>query len=173
MLNPSASHTPPTKRFPWQTTLMFAVGVLLLGMVDALVTMLVFQGNPAKNAIYRNPPIWPPDWVFWVVWIVIYPCLGVATALIWKQRFSVPVGRAIAFFVVLLSITLIFLPLSSAINGNPAGLTMMDTTAFLFAYATAWAYRRVTQNAVWWLVPLLIWTPVTLLLKIWYWHLNV
>jgi benzodiazapine receptor len=169
---PLAANHKPTIRFSWRMALLLAVGILLLGMSDALLSMLFTHGNPAKNFLYRYPPIWPADWVFWVVWIVIYPCLGVATAFIWQHRHAVPIRRALICFVVLLAVTLLFLPLSAVVQGNPIGLTLMDASAFLLSYALAWVYGRVTRMALWWLVPLLLWTPVTLLLKIWYWHLN-
>lgn len=169
---PSAAGHKLTTCFPWRMAFLFAVGVLLLGMSDALITMTVAHGNPAKNPTYLYPPIWPADWVFWVVWIVIYPCLGVATALIWQQHHTIPIRRAMVCFAVVLTVTLLFLPLSDVVQGNPIGLTLMDTSAFLLSYTLAWAYGRVTQMALWWLVPLLLWTPVTLLLKIWYWRLN-
>jgi translocator protein len=172
MIVPSTTDHQSTTRFPWRMALVFAVGVLLLGMGDALITMIIAHGNAAKNPTYLYPSIWPDDWVFWVVWIVIYPCLGVATALIWQRRHTIPIRRAIICFTALLAVTLLFLPLSDVVQGNPLGLTLMDASAFLLSYALAWAYGRVTRTALWWLVPLLLWTPVTLLLKIWYWHLN-
>ena len=169
---PSVTNQKSALRFPWRMAFLFAAGVLLLGMTDAMITMLVAHGNPAKNPGYHYPPIWPADWVFWVVWIVIYPCLGVATALIWQRRQTFSIQHAMVCFVVLLAVTLLFLPLSDVVQGNPVGLTLMDTSAFLLSYALAWTYGRIARLTLWWLVPLLLWTPLTLLLKIWYWRLN-
>ncbi len=160
-------------RFPWRLALLFAIILMLIGTLDGRITFSVVHGNPAKNPLYLTPPIWPADWFFGLIWSIIYPCLGVATALIWQRRHMQTIRRAMICFVVLVVMTLLFLPLSIVVQGNPLGLLLMDICGLLLSLLLAWIYRRVAPLALWWLAPLLVWMSATLLLKIWYWFLNI
>jgi hypothetical protein len=44
---------------------------------------------------------------------------------------------------------------------------VMDATGMVLAYAVAWVYSRYAKNAVWWLLPWLLWMPTTLAIKLW------
>jgi hypothetical protein len=37
----------------------------------------------------------------------------------------------------------------------------------LLAYTVAWVYSRYRKAAVWWLLPWLVWMPITLGIKLW------
>lgn len=57
-----------------------------------------------------------------------------------------------------------FVPITGAAQDQRV-TAMMDVLGLIFAYAAAWAYRRV-DPATWpWMVPLLVWMPITTLLK--------
>jgi tryptophan-rich sensory protein len=168
-----SSVTTHSLRFPWRLAILFAIALLLIGMLDGRITLSAVHGNPAKNPLYLTPLIWPADWFFGLIWSIIYPCLGVATALIWQHRHLRAIRAAMACFVALVVMTLLFLPLSIVVQGNPLGLLLMDICGLLLSLLLAWAYRRVTPLALWWLTPLLLWMPVTLLLKVWYLSLNL
>jgi tryptophan-rich sensory protein len=70
--------------------------------------------------------------------------LGVATALIWQRRHIQAIRSAMICFVVLVVMTLLFLPLSIVVQGNPLGLLLMDICGLLLSLLLAWIYRRVT-----------------------------
>lgn len=46
-------------------------------------------------------------------------------------------------------------------------IAVMDATGVILAYMVAWAYARYARVAVWWLLPWLLWMPVTLAVKLW------
>lgn len=66
----------------------------------------------------------------------------------------------------------LFLPIGNLSGGNPAILSLMDANGVVGSWIIFWLYTRYSKQSGWFLVPLLLWMPVTLLLKIWLWQLN-
>lgn len=157
----------------WWMALVFAGGTLLAGMLAALASFALIPGAVGFAEGLKPPPITPPDWAFWAVWILIYPTLGFATWLVWRRRRVADVRGALALFVLLLVGNFMFLPISNLTGGEPAVLTLMDANGLVYAYVLTWLYSRYDKASAWWLAPLLIWMPVTTFLKAWLWTLNV
>jgi tryptophan-rich sensory protein len=44
---------------------------------------------------------------------------------------------------------------------------VIDATGLLLAYTVACVYSRYRKAAVWWLLPWLVWMPITLIIKLW------
>lgn len=58
------------------------IAILIPLAVGGLSTLLA-GGTKGDNFV--SPPLSPPDWVFPVVWNILYIMLGVASYLIWKE----------------------------------------------------------------------------------------
>lgn len=43
----------------------------------------------------------------------------------------------------------------------------IDATGLILAYTVAWVYARYQKTAVWWLLPWLVWMPITFIVKLW------
>ncbi|MEM8535918.1 MAG: TspO/MBR family protein [Chloroflexota bacterium] len=159
MTSGQALQTPRTNPV---TAGMFAVGMLAIGMVTALLAT-TFLPNDVFTA--QNEPAFAPiAWLFWSVWIVIYPSMGIATYLVWRLRGVEDVTLPLLLFVVSL-----LQGLSFWLSDTVRMTTIIDATGLLLSYAVAYAYSRHSRAAVLWLLPLLIWMPITLALKIWLW----
>jgi translocator protein len=166
----NASQVADAQRFSriGATAFLFAGGTLALGYFAAWFSFTFIPSGPALTL----PPIYPPPWVFWAVWLVIYPCWGVATSLVWEQRHTADVKAVMAlYFLTLISNTL-FLPIANLSGGNPAVLSLMDANGVVSSWVIAWLYTRYTRAAGLWMLPLLIWMPITLALKIWLYLVN-
>ena len=74
---------------------------------------------PGSLSPWHYPRPWPPPWVFWLVWIVIYPTWGFATYLVWQKRQESDVRGAIALFVLMFVSGLFFMPVASLSGHNP------------------------------------------------------
>lgn len=157
---------------PRWAALVFAGGTLLAGMLAAGMSYLLVPAAVGFGEGLEPPPVAPPDWAFWAVWVVIYPGLGVATWLVWRRRREADVRGPLALFALMLVGNLMFLPISNLTGGEPAVLTLMDANGFVSAYVLAWLYSRYDRATAWWLAPLLLWMPITTLLKVWLWVLN-
>ncbi|UBF28831.1 tryptophan-rich sensory protein [Kovacikia minuta CCNUW1] len=147
----------------------FALGTLLLGFLAAWVGFTFVPPVPP----YRQLPfLYPPLWFFWAVWLVIYPSWGVATWLVSRKHAVADVRGVLALYVITLMGNTLFLPIGNLSGGNPAVLSLMDANGVFSSWVMFWLYTRYSKRAGWFLLPLLIWMPLTFLLKLWLWQLN-
>lgn len=143
-------------RLPWGGAMLFAAGVLGLGLLAAALGMTY---RPTGGTTTGGPL---PAWVFWAIWIVIYPGMGVATWLVWRQRERQPVRGALLLFGVALAQNLSFW-----LAPDLAGVAMVDLAGCALAYLVTCRYARIDRAAGWWLLPWLVWMPLTTALKLW------
>ena len=172
MTNFTSTRPPQPSSSPRWTALVFAFGTLLSGLLSAGLSFATAGVHSAANPAGVLPLLWPPVWVFWAVWIIIYPCWGVATYLVWEKRQQADVRGALVLYAISVLGALFFLPLSNLTANNPAVLTLLDANGLIGAYALAWLYTRYDRRALVWLLPYLVWMPLTLALKLWLWWLN-
>lgn len=172
MHSPTLARSQHSPSSPWWVAWVFALGTLLAGMVSAGLSFATAGEHSAANPVGVLPPLWPPSWVFWLVWMVIYPAWGAATYRVWRHRGEADVRGALVLYALNVLGALFFLPLSNITANNPAVLTLLDANGLIGTYALAWLYTRYDKQALWWLLPYLIWMPLTLGLKTWLWVLN-
>lgn len=172
MISNEVARSPLGSRPEWQTALLFAAGTLLSGMLSAAISFATAGTHSAATPAGILPFLWPPSWVFWAVWMVIYPCWGVATFLVWRRRHEADVRGALILYAINVIGALFFLPLSNLTANNPGVLTLLDANGLIGTCALAWLYSRYEKATLWWLLPYLIWMPLTLGLKAWLWVLN-
>lgn len=166
------------ERTTWSTRrdlpllLAFIVVVVGVGLGAASISFAAAGGNPAGAAHLTRPALWPPDPVFWMVWLVIYPCSAVAAWTVWRRRHTADVRGALVAFALINISAALFLPISSLVASNPAVLALMDYNGVIGVYLLAWLFSRYSKVAALWLLPYLIWMPLTAALKTWLWMLN-
>jgi tryptophan-rich sensory protein len=148
-----------TQRAPWLGAIGFAVALLALGLG---VAFLALATRPALEGVVEQPDLLFPPWVFWAVWLLIYPAQGVALWLIWRQRRAKNVSAPVILFAVAWLQNLTFWLTDSLVT-----TAFIDTVGLALAYATAWLFARYSRAAARWLLPWLIWMPITTVLK-WY-----
>jgi benzodiazapine receptor len=144
---------------PRWTVLLFALGVLAIAMIPSTLTFAL-DPNAATRIGVNEVPIEP--WMFTVVWNIAYPCMGIATWLVWRRRGEVEVSVPLVIFAVALLQTMSFW-----LTNSLRMTAVMDATGVVLAYAVAWVYSRYVKSAVWWLLPWLLWMPTTLVIKLW------
>ncbi|MGH6615883.1 TspO/MBR family protein [Sphingomonas sp.] len=128
--------------------------ILLLGFASA---RLVPTG--AANRWYValvKPDQTPPDWVFALVWAIIYIFMGLALAMIIHARGSKLRGPAIMLFALQLVVNLIWSPLFFGAHQVFWALIVM-AVMFVLAFATTLLFGRIRAAAAWLFVPYLAW----------------
>ena len=148
--------------------LMFSSGTFIAGM---LVSYLSFNIWPVTKT-YKLPVLYPPTWFFALIWCVLYPCIGVAIGQVWLTRKQNDVRGVMIFYIAFLLSNFLFLPISNISNGNPAIMTLMDFNGIFTSVLLGWLCSRYSKIAFFWLLPLIIWMPVTAALKIMLWVAN-
>ncbi|MVM36735.1 hypothetical protein GO730_02075 [Spirosoma sp. HMF3257] len=146
----------------------FSIGTLVFGMLTAYLSFSLF---PFDNT-YKLPGIYPPQWVFWVVWLILYPTMGLAAGHIWLKRDEFDIRGAMIFYASILLTNFMFLPIANVSKGNPAIMTFMDINGILTAVLLGWLFYRYSKTAFYYLLPLIIWMPLTALFKILLWLTN-
>ena len=146
---------------PWWLPLSFAGSVLGVGVTVAFLSILSSQGGGSAQEISAGPL---PGWVFWAVWLIIYPAMGVSTFLVWRKRREADVRLPLA-----LSAVAFLQNLSFWLSRSLGTTVAIDAIGLVLAYFTAWVYSRTSRAAATWLLPWLVWMPITTVLKFWMW----
>ena len=155
-MNQSTVQPKPTSRW---TAVFFALGVLFIGLLPGQLAFLL-DPNTSMRIGLGTVPI--PAGVFTLVWLIAYPGMGLATWLVWQTRGEQDISVPLAIFAVALLQTLTFW-----FTTNIYMTAVIDGTGLLLAYTVAWVYSRYRKTAVWWLLPWLIWMPITFAVKLW------
>lgn len=155
---------------PWWMALVFAAGILALGMLAA--AWGYWLGSDYEQPVV-NPPIYPPDWFFWAIWLILYPLLGVSTWIVWCHRQEATAKTALIVFTIHFLANLSWVPVVHATRSTLVVPVLMDVFVDVFVFATAIVYWRASKLAFYWLIPYLIWNGFTTFIKIWRLLLNV
>lgn len=158
------------ERSPGWMVVVFAIGTLAIGMLAAGWGYSLSSGYEQQVI---NPPIYPPDWFFWAIWLILYPLLGVSTWFVWRRRQESPARTALVVFAVHFLANLSWVPVVHAMRSTLAVPVLMDIFVDLFVFTTAIAYWRASEMAFCWLLPYLAWNVFTTFIKIWRLLLNV
>lgn len=164
----SSSNGSDTGIKPVYVLAFFSMGTLVVGMLTAYLSFSLF---PFDNT-YNLPSIYPPQWVFWVVWLILYPTMGLAAGHVWLKRNELDIRGAMIFYLSILLTNFMFLPIANVSKGNPAIMTFMDINGILTAVLLGWIFLRYSKQAFYYLLPLMIWMPITALFKILLWMAN-
>ncbi|MEV4169726.1 tryptophan-rich sensory protein [Nonomuraea sp. NPDC049709] len=143
----------------WPVGLLFVLAPVLIGQIPGA---LAFTLNPdvATDLGMTRIPI--PVWVFIVVWLVIKTGMGIAAWQLWRRAprgsdVTVPLTVLIAGY---LQTNLFWLA------DGLRSIAVTDATGLLLAAATVVVFSRYSASAARWLLPWLIWMPITLAVKI-------
>lgn len=161
----------PKSRRRSQSLAVGAIVLLTSGMAAAGLGYGVF--GPPQEAGIINPALWPPRWMFWAVWMLLYPATGVAGALLYETRQSPEGTRAWRWFVVSVVFALLWIPVVQASGSQLVAPVLMDLASGLAGLTAFLAARRASIPAFLWLVPINAWGIITTVLKIWRLLLNM
>ena len=136
-------------------------------VVVPLILLLGFASGrsvPAGDAnrwyvALAKPAATPPDWMFPVVWSLLYVMLGVALAMILNARGARGRGLAVALFAAGFALALAWQPLF--FGAHRVGLALLVIAGMLaLGIATTLAFGRIRAAAAWLMVPYLAWVSM-------------
>lgn len=140
------------------------VGVLLVNVVGATPAILAGPGSPWFQALAK-PVIYPPPWVFGVVWTLLFTLMGIAVALVWVAGTDRrPVRVALGAFVGQMVLNVLWTPAFFAAENLLAGLVVI-VALWPAVLATVLAFDRVDRRAALLLVPYLAWVTFAAVLN--------
>ncbi len=116
---------------------------ILLCQVPGMVGQAVTQNHMVWYHQLNQPFFTPPDWVFPVVWSVLYLCLGGAGYLINQPRLQAQNRKTLGLFVLQLALNTLWTPLF--FGRQEMGWALLVLCAMIVL--TGWMMRRVWQPA--------------------------
>lgn len=128
--------------------------VLLLGFLSGQVA-----GSAANNPWFEalaKPAIFPPPFLFGIVWSILYVMMGLAFAMVcaaWGARWR---PYAVVAFLIQLALNLAWSPTFFAVHDIALAqgiLVALDVAVIV----TIWLFWKVRRAAAWLLVPYLAW----------------
>lgn len=152
------------KKPTWKT---YAFWILLAEGVGALAGLLTRAGQEFFNATAVQPPLSPPEWVFPVVWGILYALMGISAARIAATEDRPGLNLFIGQLIVNFFWSLIFFN-TAAYGFAAVWLALLMALVVLMILA----FRRADPLAAWLQLPYLIWLCFALYLNIGVWYLN-
>ena len=147
------------------------VGWLALCQLPALVGMIYVQPNMAWYHSLVKPPLAPPDWLFGVVWGVLYVVLGVAAAIAFCGGVQKSARVAFWLFLVQLALNALWTPVYFGWHCFAGAALIIVLMLFEGIYLHR-AFRRQSAVAAALLWPYWGWLVFATYLTIANWRLN-
>jgi translocator protein len=133
-----------------------ALCFVLCFVVAALGALATTPKIPTWYAALNKPSFTPPNYVFPIVWNILYAMMAISLWRLWQAAASPERNRAIAYFLIQLTANLtwswIFFGAQS-INGGLANIVALDI-ALIITIFTAWKADRFAAAL---LLPYLAW----------------
>lgn len=134
-------------------TILFFIMILLSLFFSSIVT----PGNPLFYQQLTKPDIAPPDWLFGIVWTIIYILIAISVTIIYHKydfsRISIPFWIIFLInFIFNQSFTYIEFTLQNLTLGAIVTIIIFITATLLFLSS-----YRLNKLSAWLLVPYLLW----------------
>jgi tryptophan-rich sensory protein len=161
-----------------RTATSTALSLLVLGAIIAINVLSATLGSAVSQPFIQGwyaeavKPGWtPPNWVFSVVWTVLYLSTSVAAWLVWRQRRRRRVDRALTLYAVQLVLNAIWSPLFFAlypvIGETATWLSLTVHVLLLVAIIVTIAeFRPIDRAAAVLMMPYLVWVTYAATLTI-------
>ncbi|MFC7140709.1 TspO/MBR family protein [Halosimplex aquaticum] len=161
-----------------RSALAVVAGIVLVNVVGAAPAVLSGPGSAWFQALAK-PAIYPPPWLFGVVWTLLFTLMGVALALVWLSDGTGDGDGAgwsarrlaLALFAGQMALNVAWTPAFFAAENLLAELVVI-IALWPAVVATIWAFGRVDRRAALLLVPYLAWVTFAAALNYQFWALN-
>ncbi|MDR8394020.1 tryptophan-rich sensory protein [Aliifodinibius sp. S!AR15-10] len=145
------------------------IGWILVSFLAGLVGAIV---EPGVWYEMLNKPAWtPPNWVFPVVWPILYLCMGVAAWLVWKKAGFDQARDALTLFLVQLALNGLWSWVFFGWHQIGTALANIMLLWIIILFTTL-AFRIQSKGAFWLMVPYLVWVGYATALNFSIWNLN-
>ena len=150
--------------FDRRRALTVLAGVVLVNVVGATPAVLSGPDSAWFQALAK-PAIYPPPWLFGVVWTLLFTLMGVAVALVWLDARDTRAGRvALGLFAGQMVLNVAWTPAFFAAQNLLWGLVVI-VALWPAVLATVLAFDRVERRAAALLVPYLAWVTFAAVLN--------
>ena len=154
-------------KIKWTELITWVVGTELAGAVSSLMAGGDF--SVFYNALDK-PTFAPPNYIFPVVWSILYALMGNSAYLIWQSN-SPQRNKAIYLYFAQLFANIIWPPVFFGLH-SLSGAVAVVIVQLLLLIAMMFAFRQIDKRAVYLNIPYLLWTAFAAYLTIGIFLLN-
>ena len=141
------------KNSDWKT---YAFWIILCEAVGALAGWISAGGIEVYSALANKPPLTPPQWVFPVVWSILYALMGISAARISLTPPSKERNRGLNLFTAQLIVNF-FWPLLF-FNAQAFGFALIWLILlWVLVLVVILIFWKIDKTAAWLLIPYLAW----------------
>lgn len=152
-------------RIHWKQLAGFVLGTLAVaGLGSLLAGRFTFAG-------LQEPPLTPPEWVFPIVWSILYILMGVAAYLTWATR-DPEVSTLLTPYFWQLGVNVLWPFFFFRLEWRLFAFFWLLLLVALISLTMA-RFRRVSATACWLLLPYLLWTLFAGYLNLGFYLLNM
>ena len=112
----------------------------------------------------KQPPLTPPDWLFPIVWTVLYLLIGISAYLVLKSN-DYKINDGIKYFFYQLAVNFVW-PIIFFRFEMYATAVVVLAILILLTIATICEFKKTNKTAAWLMVPYLAWLLFALYLNI-------
>ena len=125
---------------------------LAVGGVSALVSR---SGMEGFNRVVQ-PPLSPPQWLFPVVWTILFVLMGIASYLVFEAAKDPEENSAITLYIVQLAVNF-FWPVFFFRLGLYYFAFLWLVLLWVLILLTVIKFREISKTAAWLMLPYLVW----------------
>lgn len=141
------------KNINWKT---YAFWIILCEAVGALAGWISAGGIEVYSALANKPPLTPPQWVFPVVWSILYALMGISAARISLTPPSKERNRGLNLFTAQLIVNF-FWPLLF-FNAQAFGFALIWLILlWVLVLVVILTFWKIDKTAAWLLIPYFAW----------------
>lgn len=151
--------------------LLFAciLGCELAGFIG---TLFVLSSVSVWYSFLKKPPFSPPNWIFGVVWPILYALMGTSLYLIiMKVKKTREAKKAIVIFLIHLFLNSVWSIAFFANRNIGTSLAIIVVLWGMILYLI-FAFRKIDQKAGLLLIPYFLWVSFAVILNYYIWKLN-
>ena len=144
---------------------------ILVWQIPVWIGASIVQNNMDWYHTLQHPFFSPPDWIFGVVWMVLYLMLAGASFYITRQGFNAANRKAVMLLVLQLILNAAWTPLFFGMHM----IMLAMVWVLLLLVTTYWlirAARPISRTAVWMMIPYMAWLCFAWLLNTSIWLMN-
>ncbi len=143
---------------------------LAVGYISSIVTR---ENIPTWYALINKPFFTPPNWVFALVWTLLYIMMGFAAGRVWNKidTDETNVKKAFLFFLIQLALNALWSYLFFGLR-NPMLASFEIILLWLMIYETYVQFKKIDKVSGYLLLPYLAWVSFATILTFSIWYLN-
>ncbi|WP_088712937.1 MULTISPECIES: TspO/MBR family protein [Pacificimonas] len=161
----------PTPSPPASSRRPMLIGALIVLVLGSAIGLAVQTGEGGWYEALTKPALTPPDYLFGIVWPVLYLLIGAAAGRIWARRGHPLAGRALFWFALQLGLNLAWTPVFFGLQQVELGLGVILALNVAAIWTTV-RFGRIDRTAALLMLPYLVWIAFAAVLTFRIWQLN-